>query len=328
MLSRAAHELYWLSRYLERGGQQCRLLANQFGAIHDRSVEDVDRTWRRVYATLGREPLGGGLLPSEGSEQVMLADAFTLTDDLTFETANRDSVISCFSMARENARRNRNHISNEMWTCLNVAYLEMCERSLVDIWDRGTREFFLRASSATQAFAGWTDRTLYRDDGWHFLQLGRYVERAFLTVATLEAQLRLYPTSDPDGGPDWESLLEICEARASYRRLHSIEYVPSRVLDFLAADPRLSHSVQHALHGVSHTLREFSVIGHAAPAREVRRKLDRTIRLLARDWPGRAPGDDEASLSILGRVRAGCLGLHERIESAFFDYPIGEAHRA
>lgn len=325
MLSRAGQGLYWMSRYLVRGGHLCRLLASQYSVIHDRSVEDIDRSWRRIYDALGREPLGGSLQSSEGRERIMLADAYTLTDDLTFERQNPDSVLSCFAMARENARQHRNHISNEMWTCLNVAFLEMGDRQLIDIWDGDARAFFLSTSSATLAFSGWAARTMYRDDGWHFLQLGRFVERALLTIALAQAQVRLYPLADHSHALDWESLLYMCEACASYRRLHSIEYEPTRVLHFLVADAKLSNSVRHVLERASGTVTDLRSGGHAARSEDVSELIDQAVALLDEDWNERDPEDDQLTCNILGRIRSACLALHDQIELNYFHYAIEDA---
>ena len=328
MLSRNAQGLYWMSRYLERGGLLCRLLAGQFRVLHDRSVDDIDRSWQRIYTALGREPLGGELQSSHGLYRVMLADAYTLTDDLTFERQNPDSVISCFAMARENARQNRNHISHEMWTCLNVAYLDMRSKSLLDVWDGHARAFYLDASSAARAFSGWAENTMYRDHGWHFLLLGQFVERALQVSALVEAQLRLYPTSDEDRASDWESLLGMCDASAPYRRLHSIEYTPADVVQFLVADARLSHSVRHAVRRITGILADIHAEGPSARTGGISRQLNRASALLEEDWPARDRRDDEAACVILGGIRSACAALHERIQEAYFDYRIEDAHES
>ena len=83
MLSRNAQGLYWIGRYLERAEHGCRLLADQLKALEDRPVEDIDRTWRRLYAGLDRKPIGGSLESNLDDEGFMLADSYTLADDLT-----------------------------------------------------------------------------------------------------------------------------------------------------------------------------------------------------------------------------------------------------
>ena len=77
---------------------------------------------------------------------------------------------------------------------------------------------------------------MYRDDGWHFLQLGRFVERVQQMAALLQAQLEVFPPDQPHVETDWRSLLQIGFARVAYSRLHSLDFQPAGVIDFLVAD--------------------------------------------------------------------------------------------
>ena len=321
MLSRDAQGLYWMSRYLERAGHLCRMLADQLEAMEGRSVDEIDRGWRRVYGALGREPTGGGLTSNLGRERLMLADSYTLTDDLTFEEANPDAIIRCLSAARENARRIRNTISPEMWSCLNIAYLGFRDARLSDIWDDRPRKFFLDTSHTVRTFMGIAENGMYRDHGWHFLQLGRFVERAALTTALVDAHVSLFPAEEAHSEADWGSLLSICEARAAFHRLHSLEYRPADAVEFLVADNALPHSVLHALHRVSDQLGAVaayrtSVLSAAA------RRVGRIIAMLDYDWPMRDRDDDAATRNALAEIRRACGMLHIDIEKAYFDYAI------
>ena len=84
MLSRSAQGLYWMGRYLERARHLSRLLQLQSEALVDRPVREIYFGWRRIYASVGRAPPGGSLEVSDDDDFV-LADSFTLVDDLTFE---------------------------------------------------------------------------------------------------------------------------------------------------------------------------------------------------------------------------------------------------
>ena len=103
MLSRSAQGLYWMGRYLERAEFLCRLLRPQTEALVDRPIREIHFGWTRIYNCLNRAPPGGSLEPL-GSDELALADSYTLADDLTFERSNPDSVWSCFAMGRENTR--------------------------------------------------------------------------------------------------------------------------------------------------------------------------------------------------------------------------------
>ena len=133
MLSRSAQGLYWMGRYLERARHLSRLLQLQSEALVDRPVREIYFGWRRIYACVGRAPPGGSLEVSD-DDDFILADSFTLADDLTFERSNPGSVWQCFWMGRENARQMRNRISGEMWTSLNLSYLRIQKMRIQDIW--------------------------------------------------------------------------------------------------------------------------------------------------------------------------------------------------
>ena len=322
MLSRSAEGLYWISRYIERAQQGCRMLANQLEALEDRPVEEIDRTWRRLYAGFCCEPLGGDLGPNFGDEGFMFADAYTLAHDLTFEPHNPNSIRACVAAARENARQVRNVISKDMWSCLNIAYLGLRPIEIEHIWKDRPVEFYRRTKDAIRTFSGITESTMYRDDGWHFLLLGRFVERAQLVAALVDAQLAVFSSDDPHVESAWRSLLQICEAQVAYNHLHSLVFEPSSVVDFLVSDPRLSYSIRYALTQISDTLNIVTPPLKLPGALEAVRRTSRMAARIDYDWPDRDPKDDSATRTTLQDIRNSCRRLHEDIAATYFDYEI------
>ena len=248
MLARSAQGLYWMGRYLERAEHLCRLLRLQTGALVDRPPREICFGWSRIYGSLNRQPPGDTL--EVGDDFFTLADSYTLADDLTFERSNPDSVWSCFALGRENARQMRHCISAEMWTRLNLAYLRIQKLSIQDIW--GTPESFYDETVAEIAtFAGVAAATMYRDQGWSFLQLGRFIERAQLSTSLLLTQIEADSTTAEESEADWTSLLRAYHAFEAYDRSYSVEVRPRQVLDLLATDPMLPDSlVPLPRHGV------------------------------------------------------------------------------
>ena len=328
MLSRSALGLYWLGRYLERAQHACRLIADQFETMKDRPVDEIDKSWRRLYGGLRRVPAGGELSSNLGDEGFMLVDAFTLADDLTFDAENPDSIRSSLANARENARQVRNVVDEDLWSCLNLAFFELRDLGITDIWQDRPGDFYRRTEDAVRTFFGIADSNMYRDEGWHFLQLGRFVERAQLLSALLEAQLAVYPAGGPDAGPagdqavdpaadpDWLSLLRICAARDAYGRLHSLHYDPAAVVDFLVADPLASRSIRYALAQVSAALDAVSA-GRPLIA-EAGRRAGRLAAEIDYDWPNRDPADEEAIRATLRGIGEACRRLHDDIDAAYF----------
>ena len=325
MLSRNAQGLYWMSRYLERAAQGCRLLADQLLSIEDRPIEEIERGWRRIYSGFGRLPLVGELMPGTGSESFMLADAYTLTDELSFEAQNSDAIRPCVAAARENARQVRNAIGQEMWSCLNVAYLGLRDARIEDIWQHQPREFYLRTEDSLRTFQGIAESTMYRDHGWHFLELGRFVERVQLVATLVDAQLSLFPTRETHSESDWGSLLGVCRARGAFRRLHSLRYQPAFVVDFLVSDSRLSHSIRYALDRIAEHLDAVAERRDAGSVLDARRRVGRIAARLDFDWPYRDTGDDAVTRAYLGEIRSACRLLHDDIEKAYFDYAVEDS---
>lgn len=325
MLSRNAQGLYWISRYLERAGHGCRLVQIQYRALQDRAVQELDRTWLRLYLSLGREPLGGRLGSNVDDDAFMFADAYTLTDDLTFEPNNPDAIRNCIAAARENARQVRNVIGNEMWARLNLLYLGMRDIGVEDIWADRAGNFFVNTQDSVRGFFGIADNSMYRDNGWHFLQLGRFVERAQHMTALLDAQLEIFPSARRNVESDWRSLLQIAFARVAYSRLRSLDVTPGSVIDFLVSDRLLSHSIRYALEQISNSL---DAVSEQRPlAVEARRRAGRVAARLEYDWPNRDPQDDSATRATLGTVRNACRRLNEDIEASYFNYAIEDSPR-
>ena len=318
MLSRSAQGLYWMGRYLERTEHLCRLLRSQTAALVDRPIQEIHSGWGRIYNSMNRQPPGGGLELVD-SDEFTLADSYTLTDDLTFERSNPESVWSCLALGRENARQMRHCISGEMWTRLNLAYLRIQKMDILDIWTSSPEAFYAETAAEMDMFVGVATATMYRDEGWHFMQMGRFIEGAQLAAALLLAQLAVDPTTKEESDADWTALLRDYNALETYNRRYGIEVQPDQVLDLLATDPYLPRSLCRSLDRAS---RELAAIGHGPNQKSsgaAQRLSGRMSALLHYDWPDR---DDHKELLV--QVSEYCQQFHYLITDTYFDYPIEE----
>ena len=339
MLARSAQGLYWMGRYLERAVHLSRLLQLQTEALVDRPAGEIYSGWRRIYRSLDREPPGGGLElePSdtgtapqfqreEGpsgqvqtqrriSDEYTLADSFTLADDLTFERSNPSSMWSCFALGRENARQMRHCISAEMWRSLNLSYLKLQRIRMLDIWLASPEGFYTETAEDIETFMGVAEATMYRDEGWRFLRLGRFIERSQLASNLLLAQL------DLDEGPaeyretDWTTLLRIYHAQEAYNRRHSVEIRPERVLDLLVTDPLLPDSIRRAQDTVSEELAAVGPGPDEASSAAANRMAGRLRSLVRYEWP-----DSEDKPRLLVRIADLSRQLHGLVSAVYFDY--------
>ena len=322
MLARSAQGLYWLGRYLERAGHLCRLLRLQTEALVDRPLREIHFGWSRIYSSVNRQPPVGSLelVGSDDyalADEFALADSYTLADDLTFERANPASVWGCLALGRENARQVRHCISAEMWTSLNLSYLRIQKLGIQDIWAASPESFYAVTSAEIDTFAGVAAATMYRDDGWRFMQFGRFIERAQLSVALLLAQLAADTLTEEYSDADWTSLLRVYHAFAAYNRRYSVEVQPAQVLDLLATDPLLPDSLCRSLDMAA---AELTAIGPGPNARSsgaAQRMASRLGALIHYDWP-----DREDREGLLRQVDEYCRELHRLVTLTYFDYPI------
>ena len=316
MLARSAEGLYWLGRHVERTEDLCRLVREQMGALVDRPVSEINFGWRRIYDTLYRRPPGPAVGVAESDEDYALADSYTLADDVTFERANPGSILNSFSNGRENARQMRHCISGEMWTCLNLAWLRLGTRRIEDIWKAAPESYYADMAREMNLFAGVADTTLYRDDGWRFLQLGRLVERTQFTIALLLAHLEGVRANPEAGDREWVSLLWICQAFDTYKRRHGVEIRPARVLDLLVEDPRLPRSLCTAVDAAAATLGALAL--GPGPCGAARRCAGDLASNVNQPWPSAPSLPDRAAR--LRRLEGDCRALHDLVMAAHVGY--------
>ena len=313
MLSRSAQGLYWMGRYLERAQHLCRLLQLQTEALVDRPVQEIYFGWRRIYTSMGLEPPGGRIMLDD-DDDFTLADSYTLADDLTFERSNPGSVWHCFAHGRENARQMRHCISAEMWTSLNLAYLRLQKLGIQDIWT-SPESFYAETAAEIDTFSGVALTTMYRDDRWRFMQLGRFIERAQLSATLLLAHLSAGGTSQEDSDDDWTSLLRAYHAFEAYNRRYSVEVLPDRVLDLLATDPLIPSSLRRSIDEASAQISRLGPGPNRETSAAAQRLIGRLGTLIQDEWPDR--GDRK---EVLQQINDHSRELHDLVTAAYFDY--------
>src|SRR5690349_8305668 len=116
LLSRTADALYWLRRYLERAEHAARLISVRLDLGLDRRPEIDGWDFHRMYDSLRMK-----------QTPQMPATPAGLVSRVFLDLENRESVVSCVSAARTNARQVREEISSDMWAHLNSLYLRLQE---------------------------------------------------------------------------------------------------------------------------------------------------------------------------------------------------------
>jgi uncharacterized alpha-E superfamily protein len=263
MLSRVADSLYWMSRYLERAEHTARLVNVNLYLTLDRAPVDAARHWGRLLAGL-RMP------PSMPSDSDLAAHATGQVLDL----ANRDSISASIAGARENARQVREQISSEMWQQINRLFLSVRRDAPDPGWTGRTHDFLMSVIEGVHLFQGITNATMTHGEGWHFIELGRYVERAGATAALLEVHY-----SDPPGPSttgvggeyvEWVGLLRSCCAFEAYCRQYTADLRSDRIAEFLILSAQFPRSVRYAARHIQASLQTIAQLTGRGPGRAER----------------------------------------------------------
>jgi uncharacterized alpha-E superfamily protein len=317
MLSRVADSLYWMSRYLERAENTVRLLDTNMGLMLDKSSTSAERRWQRVLATLGKP---------EGCE--WKGDVYEFVDDLCFNDEKAASVTSCIVLARENARQVREEISSEQWARLNRLFHEVTRQTEADRSELRLSEFLPAVVDGIHLFQGVTDTTLSHGEGWQFIQIGRYIERASSTARLLEIYHHdsiksLEETHDGFEYLEWIGLLRTCTAFEAYCKVYTADLTYDRILEFLVLDADFPHSIRFCIDTLVNSLRSIQQDSRGHHAEELMRlsgRLQASLRygqideIIERD-----PG------TYLRRILDLCLQIHELIYEVYIRYSVQTA---
>jgi uncharacterized alpha-E superfamily protein len=196
---------------------------------------------------------------------------------MTFDLQNPNSIRSTIGFARENARSIRDGISSEMWEQINTLYLQVTGPGAEAAWAANPHSFYRQVQYGSQQFQGTTDATMTRDDGWHFIQLGKFLERADNATRILDTKYRLLvesPSLDGDDAVEWMAVLKSCSAYEAYRRRQQHARIEHRgVAQFLLLDPLFPRSVLFCLNETWQALRTIGGWGAQHYANGAERSL-------------------------------------------------------
>jgi len=179
MLSRVAESIYWMTRYIERAENVARFVDVNLNLMLD-FPGSSDQQWQPLVDITGDT--------EDFKERYGEASQASVIRFLTFDGENPNSILSCLRASRENARTVREVISREMWEQVNKFYLMVTAAAASERAMVSPHDFFSDVRLASQLFAGVTDATLSRNEGWHFRQLGELLERADQTTRILDVK--------------------------------------------------------------------------------------------------------------------------------------------
>jgi uncharacterized alpha-E superfamily protein len=265
-------------RNVERADNLARMLV-----VNEQLLLDVDHIalprieafWRPIILSTGDEELFDELHPEGGSQ--------TIIDFLSLEAANPNSIRSCVSQARENARTVRDQLSEAIWEELNGLYLFLQSPDSKALLLANPQQFYETIRKSANVFNGIISSSLARDKGWDFMDLGRNMERADKITRLLD-----FTTFLPKKGAEatlidhhWNATLRACGARSSFQAIYHKAPTPNKIIEFLVFDRNFPRSVRFCIDSTDAALHRISGSPRGSFTTEAERASGRLLAKLA-----------------------------------------------
>lgn len=289
--ARAADNLFWLGRYVER-------------------LEGAFRHWR---AAIDRAEAGEDPAPVDEARIGVLRVAGVGVGGADPIHGLRELADSAFHLAS----RIRDRFSPDAWRVLAEISEVTAEAVRLPARERDDALLAGRVLTRLAGFAGLVQENMYRFTGWRFLECGRRLERLSATAEAAAA----FVAAGGDGV--YEALLEFTDSRMTYRRRFSVELGAATVIDLALLDPLNPRSLVFQARTLEATLADL-------PGNAAGESLDPASRRLARlrvRLQTAEPG--EVTLAFLRRVAQDGYDISDLLSQRYFALaPRGEADRS
>ena len=239
MLSRVADSVFWMARYMERTNGMLRLLRTNYISSQD---EVKDFTWT---------PLLGTYSDAKDEEKKSLGNnSPKVLHHLLLDKDNGASVCNNITHARENARAVQDHITKEVWQCLND-YYHLIRNETVQ-----TQIQFGDPVSAVDLlidhgmlYHGTVDITMARGEAFNYLNVGKFLERGILSADMLLIKLKElnYDLQAKVEVPALRYLLYSLSGYELYLKTHRGNFQADFVLDQIIYNENFPHSISYCL---------------------------------------------------------------------------------
>ncbi len=238
MLSRVADTIYWLARYMERTQSMLQVIRIQYIASQD---EPHYWGWQPLLHTYGDL--------SEKEIKQRAPHTPQVLYHLVFDRQNGASVYHNIVRGRENARAVQDHITKEVWQSLND-YYHLIRQDSVAHQTLGEDPVSGLDGLIQQGvlYVGTVQNTMPRDEGYIFLKLGKFLERALQVTDMLRLNQHLFGEESEHGGaPELRYLLYSLLGYELYLKTYQGQLEARSVLELTLYNADFPHSLLYSL---------------------------------------------------------------------------------
>ncbi len=259
--SRAADNLFWLGRYLERVEATLRLIRCLAGRLINTDAETGAAGWTvsKLVGLLG----AWHAAPKSAIKDLLEFCAIALHSEEDY-----GSALSLVRDARRAASFIRERLSPDTWRLIGDLESTLavdCNRSLSEAEAYDQADAALRTIAA---ISGLAQENMNRGAGWRLFDIGRRVERAINSCRF--ARQFAGSTAPAD---DLEVLLDLVDSQITYRSRYLMGVELSTVRDMVVLDPFNPRSVAFQLERLDEHLESLPVLSDDGMPEKPRRQI-------------------------------------------------------
>lgn len=239
MLSRVADTIYWLGRYMERTNGMLQAIRTQYISSQDEANAFVWRPLLKIYGELSEKEV---VEIEKNSPRVL--------EYMIFSPSNSSSAFNNIMSSRENARSIQDHITKEVWQCLNDYYHFIRNDHLVKQLHFGDPISAIDLLITNGLlFTGTVDNTMTRGEGFTYLNIGKFLERAIHTADTTRIKMMELNSNKHDAAEaaDLRYLLYSLFGFEIYLKTYKGNFTIENVLELIIYSPDFPHSILYSL---------------------------------------------------------------------------------
>lgn len=239
MLSRVADSIFWMARYMERTNGVLRILRTNYISSQD---EVKDFSWSTLLHN-----------HSDATAEQLAAmgnNSAKVLEHLLLDKNNGSSVLNNITHARENARAVQDHITKEVWQCLNDYYHLIRNKQIQSQVQSGDPVTAMDSLiHHGMLYHGTVDITMARGEGFNYLNIGKFLERAILSTDMLNIKLTElnYDVHHPVDVPALRYLLYSLSGYELYLKSQRGNFQVEPVLHHILYNESFPHSVAYCL---------------------------------------------------------------------------------
>ncbi len=287
--SRAADNLFWFGRYLEREEATLRLVR----CLCSRAVDPdapIDSSRRSIQRLKGLLVAWGAIEPEAVDESSALASEAALRDE-----ANHGSALSIARSARHAASVIRERLTPQTWHLIGRLETTISASPERRLGEAEILDCIDEALTVVAALAGVFDENFNRSAGWVFYELGRRIERA-INTCRLTRQFAGHDASEYG----LDVLLDLIDSQITYRSRTLIGVALAPVRDMALLDPFNPRSVAFQANLIDEHLTSLPTLNQDGVPEEPRRLSTLLRAELAAEYADRI--DDKGILAVEQRL--------------------------